>query len=163
MDQQQPKRYLITHGLRYIGVNPSHTPEGDTQLSRLQNLTGFNIARVVIGTGIRFQEIYSALIDEEKLSGKIPVMFSPFCGSADGLDPPNGIVLADGRKCTLGKDYIGLADTKAFDPWAFIAEQPEGTLFLAGGELAAALGIVKPAKAALYELDFTAKKSVYIV
>jgi hypothetical protein len=143
-------KHLITHGLRNSGALPQHTAAGLAQLANLPKLEG--ITKVVVGTGLRFMEIYRSLVENGKLDASVPIAYSPFCGSVDGLDPPDTVVLANGTECKLG-DYIGFGDTAAFDPWAFIGEQPDGTLFLAGGELMIALGAGKTPKAALFELN----------
>lgn len=149
-------RYLVTHGLRHGGINPSHTIAGYDQIGNLA-LPETGVAKVVVGTGIRFQEIYDILKACGQLTGNEPRAYSPFCGSADGLDPPDQVILANGMHCLLGRDYIGLADTQAFDAWKFVAEQPEGTLFCAGGELMTALTGNKGEKGRLYVLDVEAK------
>ncbi|MFA6503131.1 MAG: hypothetical protein WCT45_02655 [Candidatus Paceibacterota bacterium] len=147
-------KYLITHGLRDSGVLPQHTEAGIAQFANLPKMDG--VAKVVVGTGIRFMEIYRTLVANGQLAASTPVVYSPFCGSADGLDPPDTILMADGSVCKLD-DYIGFGNTKAFDPWVFIAEQPVGTLFCAGGELMMALGCQKVPKAALFGLNSDAR------
>ena len=149
-------KQLVTHGLREAGALPKHTEAGFAQFANLPELQG--VTKVVIGTGIRFREIYGALTTKGKLDPTtVSIAYSPFCGSADGLDPPDTIVLADGTRCSLETSYIGFGNTKAFDAWVFVAEQPDGTLFFAGGELMMALGCEKVPKAALFELDSDAK------
>lgn len=152
-------RLLITHGLRRGGVAPRHTAKGLVQLASLPKLEG--VTRVVVGTGARFVEIYWALVENGKLDQSMPVAYSPFCGGAEGFDAPN-VVLTDGSLCDMSA-YIGIGNTAAFDAWKFIEEQPDGTLFLAGGELMIALGCVNPPKAALFALEPEKKGFKFIV
>lgn len=141
-------RHLITHGDRGFGSNPKHSEMG---IDQIKNLTlPEKIDLIVIGTGKRFQEIYQFI--QDKLS-RIPVKYSPFCGSADGLEADYRIILVDG---TLLKDdeYLGMINVPAFDAWKFIADLPDNTLLCAGGELLIALGgKTINQKGQLYELD----------
>ena len=141
---------LITHGKRNFGVDPKHTTEGIEQIKNLQ--LPDNIALVVVGTGKRFQEIYETI--RPKIYGAT-VKFSPFCGSADGLEADGNVILTNGTLVDLKKDYISLTNApEAFDPWGFIASLPENTLLCAGGELLIALGgKAINEKGQLYELD----------
>lgn len=157
-------RYAITHGLRNGGFNPEHTAAGIAQLRNLVVPQG--ITNIVLGTGERFEEIFAALFhmneppfDDNPNRPKI--WYSPFVGSADGFDPPDRVILGhrdDGnhRSCRLA-DYIGVANARAFDAWAFVGSLPEGTLFLTGGEFMLALGVEKPSKGALYWIDSKTK------
>ncbi len=157
---KQGKR-LITHAVRKDGALPETTPEGLAQFAKLPHLDGV-VSLIVIGTGVRFMEIYWELIKNGQLDPALPIKYSPFCGSADGLDQPDTIVLANGIRCKMA-DYIGFGSTSAFDTWKFIDEQPDGTLFLAGGELMIALGHdVKVPKAALFLLKPEVKEFDFI-
>jgi hypothetical protein len=56
--------YIATHGLREIGADPSHTPEGLEQVRIMRSLLNFleknshaNIKRIILGYGIRFSEV----------------------------------------------------------------------------------------------------------
>lgn len=143
---------IITHGLRHSGTNPTHTAKGLEQLWALE--LPYRPAFVLVGTGARFREMYGVLWSKWLIG--VPMKFSSFCGSADGFDAPDTIVLADGETCKL-EDYMGLANTPGFDAWAFVGSQPADTLFLAGGELVTALGIAKPAKGVIYQVDAEAR------
>jgi hypothetical protein len=142
--------YLVSHGDRNNGANPIHTEKGIQQIKNLPIPT--DIARFVIGTGNRFHEIWTTteLHHRSGLLAK-PIFFSPFCGSADGLDPPDTIVMANGSGCKLSTEYLGL-DSPWFDAWGFV-DQPDRTLFCSGGELLIALGLKDIyKKGCLYEL-----------
>ncbi len=66
-------------------------------------------------------------------------IFSPFCGSPDGIE-------ADGKIITYREikipeeEYEGMIKSPAFDAWKFVESFPENTLFCSGGELMIALG-----------------------
>lgn len=154
------KRFLITHGLRNGGANPSHTPEGMAQIENVKLPEG--IIKVIIGTGMRFKEIHAYLVFSGHLDVNVPCVYSPFCGSADGLEKGIRVVMVDGNECDLKTEYIGLTHP-CFDAWAFIASQPEGTLFCAGGELMTALTGSVGEKGQLYELDVVTKKAIWNV
>ena len=143
--------FLITHGDRYFGPNPSHTVVG---IQQVQNLKIPEVKLIVIGTGKRFQEIYTAIKDQVS---DVPIKYSPFCGGVEGLESNGQIILNDG---TLVDDEncLGMIKVKAFDALMFIEELIEladgDVLLCAGGELMWALGL-KPInqKGHLYELD----------
>ena len=142
--------YLVTHGKRKFGVNPSHTPEG---IQQIQKLTLPNkISLVVIGTGVRFQQIYCRMINAEHLRQNTPVRYSPFCGSADGLEANRDVIMVDGRTVSLD-DYISIG-SDCFDAWKFVSDLPDRTLLCAGGELMMALGLKDiNEKGELFELN----------
>lgn len=149
--------YLVTHGKRFNGVNPSLTEEGKAQIERIHEDVLPKIpARpplVVVGTGKRFLEIYQIL--SPALTG-IPVKHSPFCGSADSMEADNDtVMLASGEKASHSR-YLGMIACagKAFDAWRFLKDLPDGTLLCAGGELMETLGLaIISQKGQLYELD----------
>ena len=150
--------YLITHGERDFGVNPSHTDEGMQQIGNLTLPEKTSL--VVIGTGKRFQQIYCMMINSEHLQQDTPVKYSPFCGSADGLEANRDIIMVDGTTVSLD-DYISIGGD-CFDAWRFISSLPDNALLCAGGELMIALGLKDiNEKGCLYELnpkDKTGKK-----
>lgn len=140
--------YLVSHGERENGTDPKHTENG---IQQINNLPIPNITIIVAGTGKRFQESAFIILSSPH-ECSIPLFFSPFCGSADGLDPPDDIVMANGTRCQLSTEYIGL-DSPWFDAWGFVNSQPDRTLFCAGGELLIALGLKSIyKKGCLYEL-----------
>jgi len=142
--------YLITHGERDFGVNPSHTRKGISQIEEL--VLPEEISLVIVGTGARFQEIYTAMINVGCLSIDIPTRYSPFCGSADGLEANGKVIMVDGTTVSLD-DYIGIR-SDCFDAWRFISSFPDNTLLCAGGELMTALELSDiNKKGRLYELD----------
>lgn len=143
--------YLITHGKRYFEANPRMNTEGLAQISKLRNLLPESISLVVVGTGKRFQQIYTIL--QSKLAD-VPVKFSLFCGGADSLGNKGAhIIFADAR-FTSCENYIGLGDTTAFDAWKFIAQLPDNTLLCADGELMLALGLKNiTGKGQLFQLN----------
>lgn len=143
---------LITHGLRLNGADPGHTPEGLEQVRRVIASLTLPIGMVVIGTGRRFQEMFGVLYDSNKVEPEVPCRLTPFCGGAEGFDPPTTIILPNGEPCQL-KEYIGLSSGFGFDPWTFVNSFPGDTLFLAGGELLMALGEQNLSKGALYGID----------
>lgn len=153
--------YLITHGKRDFGLDPRHTREGAGQIRdlahKLERLPR-EISLVIIGTGIRFYQIYRILIS---ILGGIPIKFSPFCGSADGLEADGKIITVDNRT-VIPDDYIGLIGSSCFNAWEFVSNLPNNALLCSGGELLIALGQEKIyKKGQLYELDpetKTAKK-----
>lgn len=144
-------KLLITHGKRYFGFNPTHTPEGIEQIRLLgDKLPENGISLVVVGTGLRFHEIHETL---EPWLGDTEKKFSPFCGSCDGLEADGRIILFDGTTVPE-EEYISLINSSCFDPWKFIEDFPEGTLFCAGGELMVALGLKEiNEKGQLFKLD----------
>jgi len=88
--------YLITHGERNFGPNPGHTEEGLARLaSRIKAAVAYikNPPLIVVGTGLRFIEIYRYL---SQLLPNVPVQFSPFCGSADSMEADGQVILANG-------------------------------------------------------------------
>lgn len=141
------KMYLVTYGRRYFGVNPVHTVIGLEQIRNLELPPKIDL--IISGTGNMFIEIM------EIISHKFPgasVVYSPFCGSADGLEFDGKGILANGRKVDLDTEYIGLTD-QFFNAWTFIDRFPSNTLFCAGGELMIALGLKNiNTKGALYQL-----------
>lgn len=145
--------YLVTHGERNFGVNPSHTCDGILQIEKL--VLPKKVSLVVIGTGWRFKEIYKIMIGRGYLgylSQNIPVKYSPFCGSVDGLEANKDVILTDGTTVSLD-DYISIG-SDCFDPWRFISDLPDNALLCAGGELMMALGLKKiNEKGQLFELD----------
>ena len=158
------KVYAVAHAHRENGPNPAHTAEGIAALERISIPDKENITLVVVGTGVRFCEILQVL------RGQVPegaaIKYSPFCGSADGLDPGAQVVLAHGIHADLKRDYIGLdraAELSAFNPWAFLAGVKSLTdghvLLCTGGELFLSLGLDKPEKGGLYEIDLKTKKA----
>lgn len=140
--------YLVSHGERKNGANPKHKKGG---LEQIQNLPiPIDIARFIVGTGNRFHEVFKT-IRRFRRGLYVPVFFSPFCGSADGLDPDDTIVMANGGRC-LNTKYLGL-DSPWFDAWGLVNSHPDRTLFVAGGELMIALGLKSIyKKGCLYEL-----------
>lgn len=140
--------YLITHGERNFGPDPKHKPEGIEQIKNLQ--IPDDISVVVIGTGARFREIYDAIKPQ---LDDIPVKFSPFCGSADGLEANYDVILVDGTLVDLKNDYISLG-SPCFDAWTFINLLPDKALLCAGGELLISLGLKAiNEKGQLYMID----------
>lgn len=68
--------YLVTHGERFGGFDPTHTSVGIEQIKKINLgdvLTSFPL--VLLGTGRRHQEVYNLLRDQLK---DIPVKPSPF-------------------------------------------------------------------------------------
>ena len=120
--------FLITHGERNFGVNPKHKPEGIEQIRNLQ--IPDDISTVVVGTGARFREIYEVIKPQIP---SVPVKFSPFCGSADGLEADYNVILVDGTLVNLKNDYISLG-SPCFDACDFVRNLPPRTLLCAGGE-----------------------------
>ncbi|MBU2545501.1 hypothetical protein KKC65_03585 [Patescibacteria group bacterium] len=146
--------YLVTHGERLFGVNPSHTYDGILQIEKL--VLREEISLVVIGTGARFREIYNTMINRGHLQQDTPVKYSPFCGSADGLEANKDVILIDGTTVSLD-DYISIG-SNCFNAWKFISSLPDKTLLCAGGELMTALELANiNKKGHLYELDPEAK------
>jgi len=146
--------YLITHGERNFGVNPSHTDEGIQQIGNL--VLPEKISLVVIGTGKRFQQIYCMMINSEYLQQDTPIKYSPFCGSVDGLEADKDVILASGITVSLD-NYISIG-SNCFDAWKFVSDLPDRTLLCAGGELIIALGLKSiKEKGCLYELNPEAK------
>ena len=142
--------YLITHGKRNFGLDPSHTQEGLDQIAALWDKLPRGISLIVIGTGKRFYEIYCVL--QAKLKG-IPIKFSPFCSSADGLEADGKIITVE-KRTVVPDDYIGLIGSNCFDAWKFVSDLPENTLLCSGGELLIALDQKEIyEKGQLYELD----------
>lgn len=143
--------YLVSHGERKNGANPKHTGKGLEQIRNLPIPT--DVTRFVVGTGNRFHELWLIIEVYHNLNSLYkPLLFSPFCGSADGLDPPDTIVMANGAACQIGTEYLGL-ESPWFDAWGFVGSQPDRTLFCAGGELLIALGLKSIyKKGCLYEL-----------
>lgn len=140
--------FLITHGERFFGPNPVHKQEGIEQIKDLQ--IPADISLVVIGTGARFKEIYEVI--KPHVDG-VPVKYSPFCGSADGLEADYNVILVDGTLVDLKNDYTSLG-APCFDAWKFVSDLPDRTLLCAGGELLIALGLKAiNEKGQLYELD----------
>lgn len=144
-------RYAITHGLRHAGRDPGHTEAGFNQLDKLA--LPENIPLLVAGEGRRFEEMLLRFYQNKNLSPALPRYFTPFCGGAAGFDAPDDIVLVTGTRISLKDEYLGLANTPAFRAWEFVSLQPDGTLFLTGGEFLTALGVAKPAKGAIYRID----------
>jgi hypothetical protein len=141
--------HLITHGERNNGVNPGHTIEGIAQINALRLPEG--ITQVVIGTGLRFREIYEA-VSSQLFPVRGAVRYSPFCGSADALDPDRCVVLADGTRVPLDH-YLGVGTVPGFDAWAFVSAMPDNCLLCAGNELLIALGAKAiAARGQLYEI-----------
>lgn len=130
------KVHLITHGERNNGPNPGHTPLGFEQIQGLELPIG--ITQVGIGTGRRFQEIYDTICNQ--LPDGTSHFYSPFCGSANGIEPDGQIILVNG-KLVDEKNYLNLIRSKSFNAWEFINELANGTLLCAGGELIIALGL----------------------
>jgi hypothetical protein len=142
--------YLITHGKRNFGPNPGHTEEGLRQMASVIKEAADipNIPLIVVGTGLRFIEIYTHLSQHLP---NVPVQFSPFCGSADSMEANGQVILTNGL--LVGYDnYVSVVKSPAFDAWKFVASFPDNTVLCAGGELMNALGI-KSEKGQLYELD----------
>lgn len=165
-------RYAITHGDRHSGHNPEHTSYGNRQIASLKPIIRELmpvVRRIIIGTGERFQEMEDHFaIGEWPYDGpeQPERFFSPFLGTADGFDPPDRIVIGHrdngAHPSCSPKEYIGIRDSRFFQPWYFVAMQPENTLFLTGGEFMLALGIAKPHKGSIYRID-PAKKLVELV
>jgi hypothetical protein len=106
---------------------------------------------VVIGTGLRFSLTFDELFRD--VPG-MKLQYSPFCGSCDAVEK-EGTVATSHKKVSVF-DYIGLATPDVgFDAWRFLASFPAGTLFIADGELMAALN-QRSETASLYELDVSA-------
>ena len=142
--------YLVTHGKRNFGVNPSHTRDGILQIEKL--VLPEEVSLVVIGTGWRFKEIYKTMIGRGYLSQDTPVKYSPFCGSADGLEANRDVILVNGVTVSLD-NYISLR-SDCFDAWRFISDLPDRTLLCTGGELMMALGLKSiNEQGQLFELD----------
>lgn len=142
--------YLVTHGERFFGVNPSHTCDGILQIEKL--VLKEKPPLVVIGTGARFQEIYNTMVNKKQLSRDVPIKRSPFCGSADGLEANKDVILVDGTTVRLD-NYISIG-SDCFNAWRFISSLPDNTLLCAGGELMISLGLKSiNEKGQLFELD----------
>lgn len=148
--------YLITHGDRTEGFNPTHTLKGVQQIQSISIPNG--IRKVVVGAGTRFREIFNLIKDNPQIAGTTP-LHSPFCGGYDGLR-----VATEGKMVTMTDGdvpvdiYLGLIGTPGFDPWAFINGLGERTLICGGGELLIALGYEgNPPKGALFALDVEAR------
>lgn len=142
--------YLVTHGQRNFGINPSHTSCGFEEIGTL--VLREKISLVVIGTGKRFREIYNTMISQGHLQQDTPIKYSPFCGSADSLEANKDVILVDGTTVSLN-DYISIG-SDCFDAWRFISSLPDNTLLCAGGELMMALGLKDiNEKGKLFKLD----------
>ena len=153
------KLYLVTHGERNGGYNPSLTPGGVGQADKVRDCQLPKIPRpklVVVGTGARFEQMAKHMgLDE------IPRQFSPLCGSGDALESGNTIAISTGRKVPAN-DYIGLAGTPGFDAWKFVSSFPGRTLFCAGAEMTQALGFSSE-RGCLYELNTDTKRASRII
>jgi len=140
--------YLITHGDRNNGPDPTHTAEGLAQIEAIPIPNG--ICLIVSGTGKRFLEILE--IVRKKLPDA-PVKYAPFCGGPEGFQGKDEVVLTDGRTIGYHADYIGISNGP-LDMWSFIRSLPDGTLLCAGGALMIGLGLKAiNQKGHLYELD----------
>lgn len=157
-NKQKGNAFLITHGDRIYGPDPGHTVPGIKKIQNLSIPIGVNM--VVMGTGKRFREIYTAI------KCQIPrasLKYSAFCGSADGLEENGQIVFADGTLVD-DEDCLGLVRSKSFDAWKFIQEcielgHGQDVLLCAGGELMIALGLEHiNKKGHLYQLKPETKK-----
>ena len=143
--------YLVTHGKREGGPNPRMTADGLFQIERLRELLPKNTPLVVVGTGKRFLQVYGVL--QPSLNGA-KVEYSPFCGSADGMEPDGKTIPMASGELTEHDSYLGLVRCKAFDAWKFLKDLPNGTLLCSGGELMMALGLEGVnEKGQLFELD----------
>lgn len=131
---------LITHGNRFFGPNPGHTEEGFGQIRKVAQQLPATLPLFVVGTSRRFNEIYETVVQVKPELAAIPRIWSPFCGSADGLEADRKtVILSDSTLLDLDTEYDGLFE-HCFLPWVFIRQYPEGTVFCAGGELLIALG-----------------------
>ena len=151
---------LITHGDRYFGPDPVHTPEGIGQIRALiTKILSITVSTIICGTGKRFQEVMKIVIGYYE---NIPIKFSPLCGSADGLEKDNTVVLTNGT-FVAQEDYMGIIGNPAIDIWKFIGSLPDNALLCAGGELMIALGFkTLNQKGHLYEID-SATRSCRII
>ena len=145
------KMYLVTHGNRNFGCDPSLTDKGFEQIADIRvNLLPKIPAPplVVIGVGRRFEETYQGLNQSLR---DIPMKWSPFSGSGDALEIDGRIALP-GNISVTNDDYIGMVNNPGFDAWRFISSLPEDTLLCSGEELMMALGFESD-KGRLYEID----------
>jgi hypothetical protein len=146
-------RYLITNGFRDLGYNPKHTAGGKKQIQSLVTAVPDNISRIVMGTGVSFVEICEILIATGRIRSDIPKIFSPFCGTADGLRK-DGMIITCGDIPVKNETYHGPAKSPAFDSWKFISCFPRNTLFCANCELLIALNSKATSKeGCLYQID----------
>lgn len=144
--------YLITHGDRFNGSDPIHTPDGLRQINSLP--IPQDVKCVVSGTGRRFLEILG--IVRSKLPYAPFVKYSPFCGGTEGYEVRENkelIILTDGRTVDYRAEYVGVSNGP-LDMWMFVSPLPDKTLLCAGGDLLIGLGLKDIyEKGHLYELD----------
>lgn len=86
--------YIVTHGKRNNGADPSMTPEGIAAVAQLRSKLPAKPSAVICGTGRRQRQVAEAL-------GLIPTRYSAIVGGPEALDSikhfgEDMIVLSDG-------------------------------------------------------------------
>lgn len=154
--------YLITHGERMHGFDPTHTGLGLSQIGNIR--LPLNICLIICGTGRRFTQILR--IVKRKLP-HTAVKYSPFCGSGEGIEENGTRVLSD-NTIVASPDFLGI--TKGIiDMWQVVAFFKRfctdgNMLICAGGELMVALGLGEiNQKGHLYRLDCSSRTGEQII
>ena len=150
------KLFAITHAEKNSGTNPSLTEKGKADIKTVaERLPWSEIRDVVVGTGVRFNNILEMIIVLLGNPNFDSVRYSPLVGSADsGKKSETGfeVILADGSLVGIG-DYIGLAGTPGVDLWVWMKSLSPNTLLCTGREFVGALGVKDAQMAQVYVID----------
>lgn len=145
--------YVITHGDRFVCANPEMTSKGFAQIRSLASFLPQKIARIFVGTGKRFQQIYELLF----ATCSVPVVYSCFCGGADalgtGADGRKTVITGIGIEVGYPDEYIGVSNCDAFDAWKFLVDMPDQSVVCSGRPIMYALGFRESKMGSLYEID----------
>ena len=139
--------FIITHGDKFQGSNPTMTGDGFWQVSALRDLLPAEPSAVICGTGWRHHNVAEALC-------LIPTRWTSLVGDADSQEETEDgrkiIVLASGIKVNP-EDYTSLEDT-AYCAKALITHLPDNSVVCGGRPLMIMLGHPNAKSAAIYKV-----------
>lgn len=138
------KIFVVTHGEKEDGSNPSMTKVGFEQVAALRSLLPKTVALVVCGTGRRHMDVARAL----ELA---PDRYTALVGAPDSLNSERNIVLADGTVIDFNK-YTTISDNRNAMP-ALISGLPDGAVICAGRPCVKGLGKKDAKSGAVYRVD----------
>jgi hypothetical protein len=141
------KIYVVTHGDKFPGPNPGHTPTGNQEVAALRPLLPETPPAVVCGTGRRHSDVAEAL-------GLEPTRFTCLAGDPDSLEIIEGVkmaILADGHTFPLER-HTSLADMSPVAR-STVVELPDQSVICGGRPAMIMLGYAAARSAAVYRVS----------
>lgn len=149
--------FVVTHGDKHHGANPSLTPTGVEQNEALRSFLPHKPEMVISGTGKRHLDVATAL-------GLTPNRYTATVGGPDSLEmvgEKRMIILANGSLVNFD-DYTTLADTEIAIK-KVVTELPHNSVICAGRPSMIMLGKNDAKNAAVYEITVVEWKIMKII